>query len=229
MKTICIDDVKNCIYNPKMMGTADLYDCSIDDEEYVFKKFDFDSTLACKLEKLSKLEDYHFIFPEILIKGIREQYVGYLSKPFYQSHTFFDLSKYETSQRLKLLREARKLVLKMHSMGITHVDLHPGNMLFRNDTVKFCDFDDCEYSGFKSPHSNAYSQKYLLQNPMSPSIDIFNFNISSMSILYSVRWDETINYDFTFLDKLNDEQKIIWEKVKKYETLSKDDFIVNHY
>ena len=50
-----------------------------------------------------------------------------------------------------------------------------------------------------------------------------------MSILYSVRWDETINYDFTFLDKLNDEQKIIWEKVKKYETLSKDDFIVSHY
>lgn len=229
MRTMYIDDIKHYIYNPKMLGSADLYNCIIDGKSYVLKKFDFDTKHALKLECLSKIKSRHFILPKILVKDINEYYVGYLSETFCNSITFFDLSKYDTKRKLELLEKARRLILKMHSMGITHVDLHPGNILFCKNTVKICDLDDCVYSGFQSYSSNTYSQEYLKHNCMSPSIDIYNFNITTMSILYNIRWDQTISCDFTFVDKLNNDQKIIWEKVKRYETLSDKDFIIRHY
>lgn len=117
----------------------------------------------------------------------------------------------------------------MNSLGIIHADLHPGNILFCKNNVKICDFDSCKYMEFPANEYNDYSSRYLLHNPISSSIDIYNFNIVTASILYNVNWSEIFEFSFTFENKLNSDQKRIWQKVKTQEPLTNKDFLINHY
>lgn len=210
-------------------STANIYNCIIDGKSYTLKKFynDFDKEHAEKLDNLSKIKNKYIIEPQILIKDKSNLNIGYLSETFYNSNSInvMSNSNYTIRNKIKVLKEAKKAILEMHSLGIIHTDLHPGNILFHNDSVKLCDFDNCIYLSFKPKHHNYYKDI----NETSEDVDIFIFNLSTIHVLYGINWYEIYKLDYIFKDKFNTEQKKIWQKIRNKQPLTNKDFLINHY
>lgn len=233
METIYIGEIESkFILNRNAMGSeCKIYNGIINGKAYTFKKFYFSNEYLDKLDSLSNTRNKYIIQPQILVKDDNNLNRGYLTETFCNSKTFFDLSSsgYSISKKIKVLRNFKRAILEMHSLGIIHVDLHPANILFRNNSVKICDFDSCKYLSFEPTDYNGYSKEYIVKNGLSPSVDIYNFNIDLISILYNINWYDIFKFDFIFEDKLNSEQKRIWQKVKTQEPLTNKDFLINHY
>ena len=95
-------------------------------------------------------------FPDLITSG----YIRYndLQNAFENGeYAFYVMPKYQTSlaeynvnglsyiRRLKLFLKICKAVAKLHSKGIVHRDIKPGNILIDNDRVLLCDFGIAQF------------------------------------------------------------------------------------
>lgn len=226
-----MDEIKNLFTLDQFLlsSSCKMYTGYIDNISYVFKRFDFDSEHEKKLDSLSNIINKSIIQPEILIKDNNNFNKGYLSKEFCGACDISILYAYSISQKIKILKVAKESIIEMHSLGIVHADLYLGNILFYKNNVKICDFDSCKYMDFSANDYNSYSSDYLLHNSISSSIDIYNFNLVTASILYNVNWSEILKFSYVFENKLNSEQKKIWQKVKTQEPLTSKHFLIDQY
>lgn len=117
----------------------------------------------------------------------------------------------------------------MHKLGIIHCDLHTANIMYKESDIKIIDFEDASYRNIIPDHFSKHSKNYLEHNTLSPSVDIYNFNIDTVSILYNVSWSDIFEYSFTFENKLTPKQKEIWVKTKEKKELTSNDYLIDYY
>ena len=130
-------------------------------------------------------------------------------------NNFVALSDLDVSfnKKIHILKCVKIAILKMHSNGIIHADLHNSNIMYSLNRVRIIDFDNSFYKTNRNVHLNKYATEYLNQNSLSKSLDIFVFNITTLSFLYNIAFDDVFEFDFTInLDKQKDN---VWQKTKK--------------
>ena len=127
-----------------------------------------------------------------------------------------------------MLKKAKKIILNMHKNNLIHMDLNPFNILYRRSKIKIIDFDDSIYKSNKTPNNlNKLVLKYLSKNDLDYSVDVFMFNITTISLLFDISFYDV--FEDCIEEKLTDEKKEIFEKTKKLQKLNNSDFLIDYY
>lgn len=232
MKIISEEKLKNIKYNGSLLGSeSDLFNCTYNKNEYLLKKLFYylSEDHIQKLYSLSKLKTESLVLPKYLIYNEYQKICGYLVL-FYENYkSFYDIASESKETKIKLLKQAKEKIISMHDNGIIHRDLHPANIIYQDNDVKLIDFDSCFYNNITTGSYNKFSKSYLEINKLSPSIDIFNFNLDTISILYNIQWNEILNFEYVFEERLDSNQKEIWVKTKQKKELTNNDFLIDFY
>lgn len=227
MEIISKDSIRDNLHKSRMIGSqAELYTCFLDDKKYVYKEpYDYSQNLIDLHEKLSLIHNKKLILPEILVSE-HGQIVAYLTRLSHFSPISY-LQNLGLKKKIHILNQAKKAIISMHQSHIIHCDLHTANIMYKNGKVEIIDFDSCVY-GNNAPESlNKYAESYLEINDISPSLDIFIFNISTISFLYNISFLDVFKFDF--MCNLDNEKEEVWQKTKAKKELTYDDFLINYY
>ncbi len=228
MITISFDKLENVQENTKLKGSESiLCDCFYNKKHYIYKQpNNYDETTFKKLMALSEISNHSFLVPEIFVYQTRP--IGYLLTYLEGYESFYDISSNfnkKKKEKIKLLKLAKETIIKMHDLGIIHGDLHTANIMYKNDDIKIIDFESSKYKDYDFGNMNNYSKDYLSVNGPNISIDIYNFNIDTISLLYNYNW-----HFATQKNKLEtEEQQIIWDKTKNKKKLTYSDFLIDRY
>lgn len=182
--------------------------CIIDDKVYACKSFENNNYLngkKRKLELLSDIEDKNLLLPKYWTKDKNDN-TCYLA-PYKKSKglDYYDLDPIKT--RLSILKQTKKVILRMHDYGIIHSDLYAGNILVNNDDTFIIDFDNCTFNKYKTNilDSNDYCQEFIKKYGICKELDIHMFNLLTYSFLneldyYKTRYNILVN-GIKFQDK----------------------------
>lgn len=186
MEIISKDMLQNIIYQEKMLGSqAELYTCFFDNKIYIYKEpFNYSQNLIDLHERLAPIHNSKLILPEVLVSK-HNKIVAYLTSLSNYSALFY-LKSLNLKKKIFILKQAKKAIMSMHEDNIIHCDLHTANILYKGGKVKIIDFDSCVYGNNEPESLNKYAEEYLKTNGVSPSLDIFMFNISTISFLYNI-------------------------------------------
>lgn len=232
MEILSENELINLRYNNNLFGgEAELYNCTYHNYNYLYKKnFCYLSEeQIIKWRELYNIDKDYLVLPRYLVKDKTDRIIGYLMI-FYENYkSFYELNLETKDEKIKLLKMAKNKIIDMHKQGIIHCDLHIANIIYQHNDIKLIDFDSCAYHDIRPSMYNKFSKEYLQLNQLSPSVDIFNFNINTISILYNINWTNVFKMSYVFDELLNTKQKEIWEKVKTKKELSNNDFLINYY
>ena len=235
MERINRHDLENLIYNEEMIGsTSELYNCMFNGKTFLYKKLDiFFHDQVNLFDKLSEVDENFLNIPKHLIVNSYNRPVGYLVEPYKDYKSLFDTNEspsLSTSMKIKILMDAKEKIIRMHKHNIIHCDLHSANIMCKGTDTKIIDFDFCSYQ-YSTPCSyHPFSYKYFQTNPLTYSIDIFMFNITTISLLYDVAFPNVFNSEQIIDSKLQEnDHRRIWQKVKEKKELTYNDFLINYY
>lgn len=216
-------------------ANSDLYHCEYQNIKYLYKKlYSFSDELQSKLQALMKNQNASLNLPQYIVfdKG---KPTGYLLKPLVNYKLFYHLSDHKREEIIKLLKLAKKSIISMHQDGIIHCDLHPANIMYHenNDDIKIIDFDRCSYNGISSDikNDNFLCNYYLSNHKLDMSFDIFLFNLSAISLLYKIAYDDILKPNFINVTNQkieNKKQEEIWQKIKQKKELTHNDFFIDY-
>lgn len=227
MEIISKDIIIDSMHRSEMIGSqADLYTCFFDNKKYVYKEpYDYSQNLIDLHERLSHIHNKKLILPQILVSE-HGKIVAYLTRLSHFSPIFY-LQNLSLKKKIDILNQAKKAIISMHQSHIIHCDLHTANIMYKGGKVEIIDFDSCVY-GSNTPESlNKYAKNYLKINDISPSLDIFIFNISTISFLYNISFLDVFKFDF--MCNLDGEKEEVWQKTKAKKELTYNDFLINYY
>lgn len=227
MEIVKKENLENVIYQEEMLGSqADLYTCFFDNKIYVYKEpFNYSQNMIDLHERLATVHNRELILPEILVSE-HNKIVAYLTSLSNFSELYY-LKSLKLKKKIFILKQAKKTIMSMHKDNIIHCDLHIANILYKDGKIRIIDFDSCVYGNNKPESLNKYAKSYLETNDISPSLDIFMFNILTISFLYNIAFFDVFNFDF--ICNLDEEKKEIWQKTKSKKELTYDDFLINYY
>lgn len=229
MEIVKKEELENIVYQTNMIGSqAKLYTCYLDGKIYVFKKipyYYYPDDMVALFKRLSCVNNEDLILPEILISDYNH-IIGYLTS-LSNFLALIDLHNLSFNEKVAIINCAKKAVISMHKNNIVHCDLHTANIMYKDGKCKIIDFDSCVYGNNKPESLNKYAEDYLKTNGISPSLDIFMFNISTISFLYNIAFFDVFNFDFVC--NLDKEQDKVWQKTKSKKELTHDDFLINYY
>ncbi len=225
LKKISFSDLKNVEENNNLLGSESiLCDCFYENKHYIYKQPNgYDEETFKKMMSLSKISNEYFLIPKIFV--YQNNPIGYLLPYLDGYKSFYEIDDKTKKQKIKLLKLAKEAIISMHNEGIIHGDLHTANIMFKDNDIKIIDFESVKYKKYSFGNMNDFSKEYLKINKPNKSIDIYNFNIDTVSILYNYNW----HYVFQKQKLDTKEQQLIWQKTKEQKKLTYSDFLIDRY
>lgn len=229
MEIVKKEELENVMYQNNMMASqAIIYKCNYNGKSYIYKKipyYFYPKEMVELYKKLSYIHNKNLILPKFLVSS-GDYIIGYLTH-FIDFPILTDLQDTNIKEKIIIIKCVKEAILSMHKSGIIHCDLHTANIMYKDGQTKIIDFDSCVYDNNKPYSLNAYAEDYLKTNDISPSLDIFMFNISTISFLYNIAFFDV--FDFDFVCNLDKDQEKIWQKTKSKKELTYNDFLINYY
>lgn len=203
------------------------YTCTYNNQKYFYKELFPDNNIVKLYNSLESINNPSFLIPKILV--FKNRITGDLTQELIDYASLSDLKDKDYNEKIRILKLIKEKIIMMHEYGIIHRDLHASNIMCKNNDIKIIDFESCSYKGNTPSVCNKYSKNYLKENKLSPSVDIYNFNIDTASVLYNINWLDIFNYSFTFEDKLTPLQSKVWVKTKEKKELTSNDYLIDYY
>ncbi len=138
-------------------GFSDNYKCKFNNEEYMFKKYEYPDQMISKffidkMDEISKLSSILPYVPRYWVE-IGNEKIGYLTK----IHDGKDLGlSTNIGEIAVLLKEAKEQLILMHDIGLIHGDIHYCNIMYSDESTDFIDYDNSSYLNF-NPDATKYS------------------------------------------------------------------------
>lgn len=179
----------NLNFAEKFNGSnATIQKCEYEGILYAYKEFNDKKYLQKNINKINTLNKINLncgIFPVYLVYDeFNNKYSGYLTRYVDYKNALF-LKK--ASDKVTRLLKIKESIIKLHTEGIIHSDLHFGNILVDLNTYdnKIIDFDNCSYKRYKTKinYANDYAVEYIKHYGINQGLDIFLFNIMTYCIL----------------------------------------------
>lgn len=232
MELIHFGNLKNITENNTLISEiSNLYVCTFNEKKYIYKKADFFKKKQYGLfNKLSNIENNHLILPQYIIKNSFRP-VGYLTEYLENYNSLFNIvADKKNINRIKLLKIIKDAIIEMHKTGIIHCDLHSANIMYKDYDVKIIDFDFSSFNYSEPNGLNDFAKQYLEHNPLDISLDIYLFNITTMSVLYDIPFFDVFNLEYVIYGYMEEKEQIeAWQKTKQKKELTYDDFLINYY
>lgn len=158
------------------------------DSNNKYAKYD-ENVLENKKKKIMLLNemdlDEHFLKPQDLVY-IDGEFRGYTME-FASLDTLGDYMFNKRKDKIKYLKEARNLITKAHEKGIILGDVNVFNFIFKDNFLALGDLDNATIFPYKTDVFNEnISGRYLYYHPLDKNLDIFLFNIMSLSLLTKI-------------------------------------------
>lgn len=233
MNIIKKTELKDIIRQREMLGSeADLYTCIFDNKILVYKEpYEFTEEQINTLEKISCIKNKKLTLPMYLVHD-KNKFSGYLTEYLYNYLSIFYLRDINLKKKIMILKRAKDAILSMHSKNIIHLDLSLANIMCKGTKIKIIDFDDSVYNyNYKPSLLNSYARSYLKQNDLNYSIDIFIFNITTLSLIFNIPFYDILksSTESKIDDMLSGEKREIWQKTKEKRKLENTDFLIDYY
>ena len=159
-------------------GFSDNYKCKFNNEEYMFKKYEYPDQMISKffidkMDEISKLSSILPYVPRYWVE-IGNEKIGYLTK----IHDGKDLGlSTNIGEIAVLLKEAKEQLILMHDIGLIHGDIHYCNIMYSDESTDFIDYDNSSYLNF-NPDATKYSLNafnFAKTFGISKELDVFLF------------------------------------------------------
>lgn len=217
-----------CLKQDFLGSQADFYTCNFNNRRYIYKELcDIHNNALNLYQELEQISESFLLIPKLFV--MKNRIIGHLTEELLNYSLLFNLQLQSTEEKIKMLKLIKEKIIEMHKLGIIHCDLHTANIMYKESDIKIIDFEDASYRNIIPDHFSKHSKNYLEHNTLSPSVDIYNFNIDTVSILYNVSWSDIFEYSFTFENKLTPKQKEIWVKTKEKKELTSNDYLIDYY
>lgn len=228
MQIIQKENLENLQLQKDFWGSeSDLYTCILNNKKYVYKELYINTNILNLYRELENVNEESLLIPKILV--FKNRIIGHLTKELENYSLLFDLQESSFEEKIRMLKLIKEKIVIMHEYGIIHCDLHTANIMFKENDIKIIDFESCSYSDIKPSCFNSHSSNYLKENKLAPSVDIYNFNIDTASILYNVSWSDIFDYSYKFENRLTPLQKKVWVKTKERKELTSNDYLIDYY
>lgn len=167
-------------------GFSDNYKCKFNNEEYMFKKYEYPDQMISKffidkMDEISKLSSILPYVPRYWVE-IGNEKIGYLTK----IHDGKDLGlSTNIGEIAVLLKEAKEQLILMHDIGLIHGDIHYCNIMYNDESTDFIDYDNSSYLNF-NPDATKYSLNafnFAKTFGISKELDIFLFNKMTFELI----------------------------------------------
>lgn len=154
--------------------------------------------LEDKFQELSSLHIDKVLMPKDLIvkDGLLEGYTMDYFKDSKNLSDFYSTRFYNIKDLFESLKEASKILRKIHDSGIIYQDLSFENILINKDKeIRFCDIDGCSYKYYNAPFISLLLKCFLLDYRkekvyLSKDLD----KLSMLVSFYDIIFDEEINH-----------------------------------
>lgn len=167
-------------------GFSDNYKCKFNNEEYMFKKYEYPDQMISKffidkMDEISKLSSILPYVPRYWVE-IGNEKIGYLTK----IHDGKDLGlSTNIGEIAVLLKEAKEQLILMHDIGLIHGDIHYCNIMYNDESTDFIDYDNSSYLNF-NPDATKYSLNafnFAKTFGISKELDVFLFNKMTFELI----------------------------------------------
>ena len=167
-------------------GFSDNYKCKFNNEEYMFKKYEYSDQMISKffidkMDEISKLSSILPYVPRYWVE-IGNEKIGYLTK----IHDGKDLGlSTNIGEIAVLLKEAKEQLILMHDIGLIHGDIHYCNIKYSDESTDFIDYDNSSYLNF-NPDATKYSLNafnFAKAFGISKELDVFLFNKMTFELI----------------------------------------------
>ena len=167
-------------------GFSDNYKCKFNNEEYMFKKYEYPDQMISKffidkMDEISKLSSILPYVPRYWVE-IGNEKIGYLTK----IHDGKDLGlSTNIGEIAVLLKEAKEQLILMHDIGLIHRDIHDRNIMYSDESTDFIDYDNSSYLNF-NPDATKYSLNafnFAKTFGISKELDVFLFNKMTFELI----------------------------------------------
>lgn len=167
-------------------GFSDNYKCKFNNEEYMFKKYEYPDQMISKffidkMDEISKLSSILPYVPRYWVE-IGNEKIGYLTK----IHDGKDLGLLTNIGEIAvLLKEAKEQLILMHDIGLIHGDIHYCNIMYSDESTDFIDYDNSSYLNF-NPDATKYSLNafnFAKAFGISKELDVFLFNKMTFELI----------------------------------------------
>ena len=167
-------------------GFSDNYKCKFNNEEYMFKKYEYPDQMISKffidkMDEISKLSSILPYVPRYWVE-IGNEKIGYLTK----IHDGKDLGlSTNIGEIAVLLKEAKEQLILMHDIGLIHGDIHYCNIMYSDESTDFIDYDNSSYLNF-NPDATKYSLNafnFAKAFGISKELDVFLFNKMTFELI----------------------------------------------
>lgn len=167
-------------------GFSDNYKCKFNNEEYMFKKYEYPDQMISKffidkMDEISKLSSILPYVPRYWVEAGNEK-IGYLTK----IHDGKDLGlSTNIGEIAVLLKEAKEQLILMHDIGLIHGDIHYCNIMYSDESTDFIDYDNSSYLNF-NPDATKYSLNafnFAKAFGISKELDVFLFNKMTFELI----------------------------------------------
>ena len=165
--------VKKCIYNDKIYAYKELHN----PKEIITPVNIF------KFENLNRLPKELINSPEFLVLSNNKS-IGYLSEYINGEEIGSYIDK-KLDVIIKILKQAKDNLDKIHNFGIIHCDIHPSNII--NST--YIDFDNSCYKNVKPNYGqlDIYAQEFISKFGLCTELDIAMFNLLTYRLLFGYK------------------------------------------
>ena len=150
---------------------------------YIYKKYlepekVFNNQFDRRFEFLSKAKLTQSLFPKFTVSEDNEK-VGYLSQMIKNQSI---LQVEDPVEKFRALISAKKAIQEIHNKNIIHGDIHPGNILVKNNKRCLIDFDNCEVTSSDDikldfERSSIPAMEFINRNGVIKNLDIYMFNV----------------------------------------------------
>lgn len=159
----------------------------------IFKTED-KSILKNKIEKLEILKSYKMedINPLDFIQ-INGKIKGYTMLPFKDSKPL-DIFLHNKKEKLRILKIILEKISILHQKHIIFGDINISNILIQNGQVHFCDYDNYKVENFNFDITNCLENIYLSKLEADEYLDLYMFNLLTISYLKRIYEPYTLIY-----------------------------------
>lgn len=223
------DELSSIIPSSDMFGNENyLYTCIFNNKIFIYKEIpNFNGEQINTLESISTIKNQNLTFPKFLVYD-KNKFSGYITEYLNNYLPLFSLDDLDLDKKIKILKITKKIILNMHKENIIHMDLNPFNILCKKSKIKIIDFDDSIYKFNKNSNNlNPLVLEYLNKNEIDFGVDIFIFNITTLSLLFNIPFYDVLKYPIE--EKLNNEKLEKFEKTKKLQKLTDNDYLIDYY
>lgn len=227
MNIVYKEELDSKITASDMFGSKGfIYTCIFNDKIFVYKEIpNITDEQINNLEIISTIKNKNLVFPKFLVYD-KNKFSGYITE-YINYLNLYNLNYLSKDKKIKILKLVKKAILNMHKDKIIHTDLHPFNILYKNKKVKIIDFDNSIYKFNRNLNNlNPLALKYLDKNDLDFDVDIFMFNITTLSFLYDIPFYDVLNFKID--ENLSNEEEEICDKVKRFKKLNENDYLIDY-